>query len=321
MFRKPLVALSALIAINIVWSSAYAISKVLMDGPWAHLSPLALSFWRLLAATLVLLPLAWHQRPRRPLTGREWASLSAVGLVGCAAAMFLQFIGTQYSSATNAALIITLETVFNCVLAALFLKERMDWRGVVGLVIAFTGVLILSDLDWRTLDLLSNRYALGNGLLVASMLCYAIYSLAGKWAVDTLHPMVVTAYPFAIATVILGLICGWQDPGGLTGITAWSWQAWGGVGYMGIIVTALTYLIWNAVLVHGEVSTMSLTLYVQPVCGAVIAWAALGETMSTHTVAGACAVLLAVALVTIRPRQVGTVKDVKDGLASLPTGR
>ncbi len=321
MFRKPLVALVALIAINLIWSSAYTTSKVLMDGPWGHLSPLALTFWRMLAATIVLMPLAWRERPRRRLTGREWLWLSVIGLIGSALATFLQFIGTQYSSATNAALIITLETVFNCVLATLFLGERMGLRGLLGLVAAMAGVLILSNLDWRHLDLLSNRYAAGNGMLILSMLCFAFYSLAGKWAVETLPPMIVTAYPFALATVSLGIACWGLDPGGLTGIASWSWQAYAGVGYMGFVVTAVTYLIWNMVLVNGEVSTMSLTLYVQPVFGALIAWAALGERLTMHTAIGACAVLLAVALVTIKPRQAGTVREVDDGRASVSAGR
>ena len=90
---------------------------------------------------------------------------------------------------------------------------------------------------------------------------------------------------------------------------------------MGFVVTAVTYLIWNMVLVNGEVSTMSLTLYVQPVFGALIAWAALGERLTMHTAIGAGAVLLAVALVTIKPRQAGTVREVDDGRASVSAGR
>ena len=313
--------MAALIAANVVWATAYALSKVLMDGTWAHISPLALSFWRLLAASLILLPLAWRQRPRRPLTGREWASLGAIGIVGSAAAMLLQFAGTQLSLATNAAVITSTETMFNCLLAALFLGERLDRRTLVGVLVALAGVLLLSHLDWRRLDLLSNRYAVGNGLLILAMLCYASYAIVGKFAVETLPPMVVTGYPFAIATLVLGLICARWDPAGLTGITAWSGLAWCGVGYLGVFVTALTYLLWNAVLVDSQVTTMSVTLYVQPVVGALIGWLWLGERLSPSVALGAALVLVAMALVTIRPRRAGTVREEEDGAASLSASR
>jgi drug/metabolite transporter (DMT)-like permease len=319
-FRHPLTAFAALIGINIAWSSAYAASKLLMDGPWGHFSPLALSFWRVLAATVILLPLAWRDLPKRRLTGREWASLAMVGLIGTAGAMFTQFIGTQWSLATNASLIVTTETIFNCLLAALFLGERLDARGVAGLLVALAGVLLLNDFDWHKLDLLSGRYAAGNGLLLLSMLCYAAYSLAGKWAVATLKPMVVTGVPFAIASAALGLICAWREPASLTGITAWSGASWLGVLYMGAVVTALTYLVWNLVLVHATVSAMSLTLYVQPLAGALLSWWWLGERLSPNMAAGAACVLVAVALVTVRPRKAGTVVEVEHGLADLSAG-
>jgi drug/metabolite transporter (DMT)-like permease len=320
-FRHPAAAIAVLIGVNIVWSSAYAASKLLMDGPWGHLSPLALSFWRLLAATLILLPLAWRELPKRPLTGKEWASLTMVGLIGSAGAMYTQFLGTQWSLATNASLITAMETIFNCVLAAIFLGERLDARGVAGLLVALFGVLLLNDLDWNRLDLLSGKYAAGNGILVLSMLCYATYSLAGKWAVATLRPMVVTGIPFAIATVALGLLCLWQEPAALTGVVAWSTPTWLGVLFMGVVVTALTYLVWNVVLVHATVSAMSLTLYAQPLAGALLAWWWLGERLSPHAGAGALCVLVAVALVTVRPRKAGPVVELEHGLADLSAGR
>lgn len=319
--RHPIAAFAALIGINVVWSTAYAGSKVLMDGPWGHLSPLALSFWRVLAATLILLPLAWRERPRRRLNGREWASLTAVGLIGTAGAMFTQFIGTQWSLASNASLIVATESIFTSLLGVLFLGESLGKRGAAGLVVAMVGVLLLNDLDWRQLDLLSGRYAAGNGLLLLSMLCYATYSLAGKWAVATLRPMVVTGVPFAIASVALGLICWWREPASLTGITTWSAACWSGVLYMGAMVTALTYLVWNLVLEGTTVTAMSLTLYVQPLSGALLAWWWLGERLSPNMTAGAACILAAVALVTIRRRQAGPVVEVPHGLADLSAGR
>ncbi len=321
MFRQPIAAFAALIAINVVWSTAYATSKLLMEGPWGHFTPLGLTFWRVLAATIILLPLAWPELPKRRLTGREWLSLSMVGLIGTAGAILTQFAGTRLSLATNASLITATETVFNCLLAAMFLGERLDRRGVAGMAVALVGVLLLNDLDWSRLDLTSGRYALGNGLLVLSMLFYATYSLAGKWAVATLQPMVVTGVPFAIASVALGLTCLWFEPASLTGITTWSTASWLGILGMGGLVTAVTYLVWNLVLVHATVSAMSVTLYVQPLSGTLLSWLFLGERLSPNMAAGAACVLLAVALVTVRPRKAGTVVEVTDGLADVPTGR
>lgn len=322
MFQNPRIALIALVVINLLWGSTYVVSKALMAPGATEVSPLAVSFWRLALASLVLGPLAWRHRPRRPLTGQERRSIVILGLIGTAMATMTQFIGTNLSLATNAALITALEAVATVLLAAIFLGERLTPRLMLSCVAALGGVLMLSDLDWGQLDLFSGRYALGNGLLVVSILCYAIYTIVGKGLVATLPPLVITGYPFVLATAAMGLICLAFDPTTFTAIPTWTGAVWTGLVFLGIACTAVAYLVWNAVLVSGNVGTMSLTLYIQPVFGALAAWALLGERLSEKALIGAAAVVAAVMLVAVRPRQArDEVHEVAHGTASMSEGR
>ena len=314
-------ALLGLLLCNLIWSMNFSVSKVVMDGRWASMSPLALSFWRLVLASLVLVPLAWRERPRRPLTGREWGSLAIVGVFGTAMAVALLFYGTYYSLATNAALITALETVFTVLIAAAFLGEKLDLRTVGALVMAFIGVMLLSDIDWQKLDLFSGQYAFGNALLVIAMIGYGIYTPAAKVASATLHPMVITGYPFLIATAVLGLFALIVEPSALTSVTTFGWKAWGGLTFLALIGTAATFLLWNKVVVRASVTMMGMTLYVQPVFGALLAWMFLDERLSAKAAAGAVAIFLAVVLVAVRRPAAEKVEEVGDELAGVATGR
>jgi drug/metabolite transporter (DMT)-like permease len=75
--------------------------------------------------------------------------------------------------------------------------------------------------------------------------------------------------------------------------------------YLGIVITGLGYLVWNWALERVSTARAAIYLNVQPLVGALLGVAWLGEPMSVFTVAGGVLVVLGLWLaVTDRPASV-----------------
>jgi len=97
----------------------------------------------------------------------------------------VQIEGQVTATATNAAWIISVSPLALAVLSFLFLRERIGWRGVAGIVVATTGILLLvsrgrlSDLGW-----LQNT---GDWLVLASAHTWALYTVVTRNLVRRRH--------------------------------------------------------------------------------------------------------------------------------------
>src|SRR5260370_9566212 len=108
------------------------------------MGPATLSFCRLLIGSLVLVPLALAQRreDRRLSRSDRW-SIFWMGLFGFAAAFAFGNWGLRLSTATNAALLITVEPVSLILLSPLVLGERLTRREGVGALLTVVGATVV----------------------------------------------------------------------------------------------------------------------------------------------------------------------------------
>jgi drug/metabolite transporter (DMT)-like permease len=286
---------SLAVGVNVVWALSYPVTKVTLVG----LSPLALTCWRLAGAAVLLLP--WAGRFPRPPRARDLALLAAMSLIGCAAASLLQFAGTVRSTASNIALITGVETLLISVLARAFLSEPLPRRSLLALLLAFAGVVLVT-VDPTTLELTSSRFLAGNGLMLASVTCYAGYTVMGKALAPRWNAGALTALPFLVSALVLVPYFAVSDPPGFVRALALTRGEAGAVAFLVGGVTAGGYLLWNWLLGYLDASELGFSLYVQPVAGALFSAWLLGEAIGATFVSGTALVLGAVALRTSVPR-------------------
>jgi drug/metabolite transporter (DMT)-like permease len=234
-----------------------------------------------------------HDFPER-VTGRDAALLAGMGLFGFAAPVWLQYMGTVRTTASNVSLIVGLETVAVVVLAALFLKERVAGRAWLGLVAAVAGVGLIS-VDPATLDLVSGRYAAGNALMAVSILGFASYSIFGKLLGDRWSAKALTVLPLAVAAVVTVPVVAVSDPAGFARGFTLSGPEAAGVFFIAAIATAFSYMAWNWALAHLSAAKLAYSLYVQPVAGALFSAWLLHEALTPLYLGGAA--LIGVAMV------------------------
>ena len=124
-----------LLVANLVYATCYTVTRVVLDD----VGPATLAFGRLAVGGLVLVPLARVLlRARAGLDPRSLAHLW-MGVLGFAGAFALGNWGLARSTASNAALLITVEPTAVIVLSPLMLGERLTRRECAGAALAVIG--------------------------------------------------------------------------------------------------------------------------------------------------------------------------------------
>ena len=162
--------------------------------------PVAMNFWRWTIAGLILLPLVLPElRERWAVVRRDWRVLAAFGLLGVTLFNTLSYLGLQWTTATNAALLNSTIPVMVALASWLLLREPLSVRQALGIGISLFGVLtiLLEGNPARLLTLSFNR---GDLILLLAMALWAIYTLLLRW-----KPQELSAVGFLGAIVYFGL--------------------------------------------------------------------------------------------------------------------
>lgn len=270
-----------LLLANVIYATSPVVTRLALDD----VPPAMLAFARLAVAAAVLLPLA-----RGAVLPGQGARLFWMGLVGFALAIVLGTWGIERSSATNAALLIVVEPVTLLVLGPAWLGERLRPREVVGGVLALLGaVLVVADgVPGVTLAVLP-RWR-GDVLLVLSGVAYAVYSLLGRPVLTPANATAVTARSIVWGAATLAPVAAAEWAAGATPAAGVAGVA--GTLYLALVITAGGYVVWNRALARIEASRAAAFLTVQPIVGALLGAALLGDPVTPYTAVGGALVVV-----------------------------
>ena len=213
-----------------------------------------------------------------------------MGLSGFAAAFAFGNWGLRLSTATNAALLITVEPVSLILLSPVFLGERLSPRELIGALLTLVGATLIVLNGVPGLSVALAPHWRGDILLVLSGLSYAAYSLIGRGVLARHAALPVTAWSILWGLAAMAPLGALEWLGGHRPV--WSSSAVWGTIYLAVVVTALGYLVWNYVLERVEAPRLAIFINVQPVVGALLGVWWLGEPLTAFTVAGGILVLL-----------------------------
>lgn len=295
---RPGTAALALVGANVLWSASAAVAKIALR----EVTPFELAWFRMTLGALVLVPIALGQG--HGITGPDRLRAAGVGVVGFTVSYAFEYAGIPLARAANAAVFIALEPLGIVLAATLLLRERVPLVRAAALALALAGVLLISTGDQAGGDPSTASMLAGNLLLLGAVACNVLYTIAGKPLVDRYPPLAFTAFSVASGAAALTplALADWARG---AGVLAPSWPTLAAGVYLGLVSTALGYLLWNSVLGRFDASFLALFLYVQPVIGVLVAWALVDERPTGAFVAGALLILLAVWLTTRGERKAG----------------
>jgi drug/metabolite transporter (DMT)-like permease len=224
----------------ILWSGNFVAARALHG----QISPVSLSFFRWLLATIVLLPIAFKN------VKKDWKALlphtrylSFTALAGVTVFNTFIYIAGKYTTATNMALIgTTAAPVFVFLISALFLRHKLSLFQYAGISLCITGILVLlSKGDMHQLR--HFRFTTGDLWILAAALSFAIYTILVR---KKPHHLSSTAFLFAL--FLLGtffLLPAFVVDLFLSRSIVWSGTLVGALLYLGICASVIAFLSWN----------------------------------------------------------------------------
>jgi drug/metabolite transporter (DMT)-like permease len=307
--RRSLVDLGMLILVNAMWGAQFTAYKLVSSD----MGPVTVSAWIFLIAGIVLAPFVIRERRRDPqaqksdahdsdndrslLSKRNLAGFVAISVFGLVPASAFMAWGVARSTASNSALINLTIPIITALLAVAMLGERMTAARWASLLVSLAGVLILSDFDWRHMTLTSNRFLLGNLLVLLSCACSSFYNVCSKELLRRFTPVeVLTIGYFLAALVSIPLLC-WIEPFSLPSLHRYSSATWIGLLLLGVFVWGLAMVLWMSLLKRLDVSQASVSVYLLPFLGVLISAIFLGEKITGMMVLGGSVTLAGTILI------------------------
>jgi drug/metabolite transporter (DMT)-like permease len=274
--------LLAVVVTLLAWASAF----VAIRAVGAELSPGALALGRLLVGTAVLGLLVLGRGWVRP-TGREWALLAVTGLGWFGIYNLALNAAEQHLDAGTTAMLVNIGPILNAVLAGVLLGEGFPRWLLVGIAVAFAGVVLIG---------LATRGAgtdlLGVVLCVVAALAYAAGVVAQKVVLRRLPALQVTFTGCAIGAAgclpwagALVRDAGTASAGSLAGMV-----------YLGVVPTALAFSTWAYALSRTDAGRLGVTTYLVPPLVILMSWVLLEEVPPLLAVVGGAVCLAGVAV-------------------------
>lgn len=244
---------------------------------------LSMAFWRNAIGTAVLAVPTLARDPRTfgRLRRQEWgwSALAAISL-----ALHFAFFMTSIRMTTVAA-----STALVCLQAAwiaIFQSLRgtkYGWRVAVGVVLAFTGVIVITGFDIGS----GTEALVGDVLAIIGGVLAAVYTLAGSKARATMSTGSYTTLCYGMTSVLLLVMCL------VAGEPVWGFDLNGWIGIIALAICSqvLGHTAFNHLLTSLGPLTVSTLILLEIPGAAVLAALFLGQVLPAGTIAGLMIIL------------------------------
>lgn len=275
-------AVIALAISSCLWGLAFLFGKL----AFAELTVSQVVLYRFGLASLVLLPAAWARRGWPQF--RDLPLFLLTGFLNVPVTYLLQFGGLALTSVASASLMIGALPPLLALGAAGFYRERLGARGWSAMGASTLGVALIvgmpgSDHNW-----------LGDGMVFLSLVAVVVWVLLSKRLIERYSALVATAYILSFGTLThLPISLVWDGPLPLS----LSASVLGSVLALGLVCTALTFILWNWALERFPASRAGVFVNLEPVVGALLGVALLQEALGPGAWLGALLIIAAALVV------------------------
>ncbi|NEJ69478.1 EamA family transporter [Rhizobium phaseoli] len=250
----------------------------------SEVGPMATAFWRV---GLALIPIFIVSLMKKD-AGPKPQSLSDYGMLILPGVMLSLDLAAWHLSLTmtsvaNATLLANLAPVFVTVIAFVFFGARISGVFLLGLALALAGVVVLKGGPAA----IGNGGLSGDGIAMIAAFFYACYILAIGRLRSRFDTIKIMLWSTASAAIFIFPIAFFYE-GQMLPATVYGWSILFGLAFIShaggqvAITYALAYL---------PPAFSSLTLLLQPVVAAILAWALLDEAIGTMQALGVAVVL------------------------------
>ena len=292
--KKGLIAWLLLFTCNLIWAFQFICIKLTQDqvGPY-------FTVWApMLLATIFLIPFVIKDFKKGGKQLKDVLVFVQLAALGAFPSQVLMTWGTQYSLASNAAILMLALPVVTAVFAFLILREKMTPLRWISFIIAIIGVLLCSTNDIKHMDM-GSKYAVGNLLIFLAIIGNAYYNVGCKKIADKYTEMEMVFYTYVVMVILLTPLVLYYEPYMFAKIPSFTTKTWIGMGSLTIFHNFLSMLIFFKALKFLDATQVALSNYLITFLGLPIAAIWLGERLDTQAIAGGILVLLSTLILTI----------------------
>ena len=230
----------------------------------------------------------------RPLAGRDFAAVCALGVLSYYGASFLDFLALQYISAGLGRLLLFVYPTIVVVLSALLLGKRVRGRELAALLLTYGGLMLVFA---QSLDGGQKNLWLGAALAFASALCYAVYLVAGGEVIARVGSVRFTAYAMSAAAAACILQWFLLRPASALALPAPVYLYAMG---MAVLSTAIPVFMTSEALKRVGANTVAIVGALGPVTTIVFGYLGLEEIMTPLQLVGSGLVLTGVVIISLK---------------------
>ena len=282
----------------VLWALAFPFIKIGLE----ELSPVNLTIMRLLVVCIVFVSLLLV-KPKKfsKLQKRDIIPIFLLGFLGIVVYHLGLNYGEQYISASAASVIIATIPIFVVILAAIFLKEKITSKIVLGVLLSLVGVVVISTVG-RSDALLEVKYISGALAVILAAALGAGYTVAGKKMLQRYSALSLTVYVCLLGS--LGLIP-FISSSLFEEVAAMSLTGWSVVIFLGVFPTVIGYVLWYVALEIKSASETSVYLYFVPVLSTIISYILFRDEITWLFVFGGALVILGLHVVNKQSSKAG----------------
>lgn len=258
---------------TIFWAGAFIAGKFSIG----EFPVFSLVFFRFLIATIIIFMILIKTEENWKINKQDLKTFLILGIVGMVGYHVFFFLSLKYTSATNSSLIGATNPIVTTILACIFLKDKITYKNILGILISLFGVILITT-NGNISVLFNMKFNIGDILMMVAVLCWATYGVLSKKVLEVYSPIKITSYAFLTCVIILIPLVILEKP--WIYIPNTTFNGWMSVIYMAIFPSVGGYLIQQISIKKIGPTKTSLFINLVPVFSMILAFCILGESIS-----------------------------------------
>lgn len=281
--------LSVLLA-NLIFAVNFSVVKYVTPG---LIKPFGLNVIRVIVTTSLLWLLLIFEKNNKPLQKKDILPFLLAGLTGVAINQLFFIKGLSMTYSIHAALLMLCTPLLITITAFIFLKEKIGWLTITGLVTGISGAVLL--ISTKENSGAGSNVLMGDLFIALNAISYAFYFVIVKPLMVTYSPLQVLTWAFTFGTLFIVPV-GWHQ------FVEAPWTTFSVIDYTAIgavvfLATFLAYLLTIYGLQHLPASSTGSYIYLQPIFATIVSVIFLDESISWIKVLSAILIFSGVWLV------------------------
>ena len=292
MNKRNLALIAAFLATSI-YGINHTIAKEVMP---IYIGSSGFIMLRLLGATSIFWLISLFA-PKEKIERGDFLKIVFASILGMCINMLAFFRGLELSTPINSGVIITLSPVLVLILSYFFLKEKVNLKKILGIIIGFSGAVFLILNSSKT-GINAPNIPLGNSFFLLNASAYAGYLIIVKPLKSKYNIFTLMKWLF-----LNGLILSAPSTFNQLIEVKWTELPWFAIWRMGYVVigtTFLTYLFNIYALKKLSPTTVGSFIYLQPIITIIFALITANDTLDTTKILSCIIVFIGVYLVSFK---------------------